>query len=100
MDVKLKIKKRLERYLELDSNGIRRYLMELLIQLKKFTVHTLYQVISQRFKVSYSTVAAMVGYIHSKLGLLHAHKDSYKTPTIYSLKDEYVDIIKTTLKTT
>ena len=39
----------------------------------------------------------MVGYIHSKLGILHAHKQSYKTPIVYTLRDEYVDLVKSVL---
>lgn len=35
----------------------------------------------------------MVGYIHSKLGILRAHKESYKTPMIYLLREEYIDLL-------
>jgi hypothetical protein len=38
-----------------------------------------------------------LGYIHSKLGILHAYKESYKTPIVYSLKEEYIDLIKNAL---
>ncbi len=43
-------------------------------------------------------VASMIGYIHSKLGILKAHKESYKTTIVYSLKDDYIDMVKTSLK--
>lgn len=39
----------------------------------------------------------MVGYIHSKLGILSAHKESYKTPIVYTLKEDYIDLITNVL---
>ena len=35
----------------------------------------------------------MIGYIHSKLGILRAHKESYKTPMVYFLREEYMDLL-------
>ncbi|MCE8423043.1 MAG: DUF2551 domain-containing protein [Candidatus Methanoperedens sp.] len=98
--LKLRIKRRIEIYIELDIDGIRKFIMNLLLELKIVTVDMLYIEINKRFKVSYSAVASTLGYIHSKLGILHANKESYKTPTLYSLKEEYVDIIKSTLDKT
>lgn len=92
-----RIKKRLERYIELDVNGIRSCVLKILLKLKRFTVDKLHKTLSKRFKVSYSAVASMVGYIHSKLGILRAHRDSYKTRMVYSLKEEYVDLIQSVL---
>ncbi len=45
------------------------------------------------YNVTRNTVASMVGYIHSKLGILRAHKESYKTPMVYFLREEYVDLL-------
>ncbi len=95
--LRLRIKRRLEVYLELDIDGIRKFILGILLKLKKVTVDLLYREINKKFKVSYSAVASTLGYIHSKLGILHALKESYKKPTVYSLKEEYVDIIKTAL---
>ncbi len=95
--LRLRIKRRLEVYLELDIDGIRKFVINILLELKKVTVDMLYREINKKFKVSYSAVASTLGYIHSKLGILHAFKESYKTPTVYSLKEEYVDIIKSAL---
>ncbi len=39
----------------------------------------------------------MIGYIHSKLGILRAHKESYKTPIEYSLNENYLDLVKSAL---
>lgn len=95
--LKLRIKRRIEMYLELDIDGIRKSIIDILLRLKKVTVDLLYNELSRRFMISYSAVASTLGYIHSKLGILHAYKESYKTPIVYSLKEEYIDIIKNAL---
>ncbi len=98
--LKFRIKRRLELYLELDIDGIRTSIIDTLLRLKKVTVDLLYNELRRKFKVSYSAVASTLGYIHSKLGILHAYKESYKTPIVYSLKEEYIDIIKNALSKT
>ncbi|MFZ2411891.1 MAG: DUF2551 domain-containing protein, partial [Candidatus Methanoperedens sp.] len=98
--LKFRIKRRLELYLELDIDGIRKSIIDTLLRLKKVTVDILYTELKRKFKISYSAVASTLGYIHSKLGILHAYKESYKTPIVYSLKEEYVDLIKSALSKT
>ncbi len=93
-----RIKKRLERYIELDVNGIRSCVLKILLNVKKFTVDKLHRTLSTKFKLSRTAVASMVGYIHSKLGILRAHKDSYKAPIVYFLKEDYADLIRGALK--
>ncbi len=93
----MRIKRRLEVYLELDIDGLRKFVINILLKLKKVTVDMLHQELNKRFKISYSAVASTLGYIHSKLGILHAVKESYKTPIVYSLKEEYVELIKSAL---
>ncbi len=95
--LKIRIKRRLELYLELDIDGIRKLVLNLLLKLKNVTVDLLYKELNKKFRVSYSAVASTLGYIHSKLGILHVFKESYKTPTVYSLKEEYVDVINSAL---
>jgi len=94
---KLKIKRRLETYLELDIDGIRKFIMKILLELKKVTVDLMHHELNTKFKISNSAVASTLGYIHSKLGILHAYKESYKTPIVYSLKEEYIELLKTIL---
>jgi len=95
--IRSKIKRRLEKFIELDANGVRSYILSVFLKVKKTTVDTLYETIAKKHEVSRSAVASMVGYIHSKLGILRAHKESYKTPIVYSLKEDYVDMIKAVL---
>ncbi|MBE0523464.1 MAG: DUF2551 domain-containing protein [Methanosarcinales archaeon] len=89
-----KIAKRLEKYLELDTNGIRNHILKIFLDIKNATVEVVYIIISKKYDVSHNVVASMVGYIHSKLGILRAHKESYKTPILYSLKEEYIELVR------
>ncbi len=95
--LKLRIMRRLEVYLELDIDGLRTFIINILLKVKKVTVDLLYQELNKKFKISYRAVASTLGYIYSKLGILHAVKESYKTPIVYSLKEEYADMINSTL---
>jgi uncharacterized protein YlxP (DUF503 family) len=95
--LKVRIKRRLEMYLELDIDGLRTFIIDILLRLKRLTVDQLHKEINKKFNVSFSAVGSSLGYIHSKLGILHAYKESYKTPIVYSLKEEYLDIIKSAL---
>ncbi len=96
--LKEKIKKRLEKYIELDTNGIRNFILNIFLNVKEATVDLVHKILSKKYDVSHNMVASMIGYIHSKLGILKAHKESYKTTIVYSLKYDYIDMVKTTLK--
>lgn len=91
------IKERLEKYLELDTEGIRNYLLNIFLEIKEATVDTIHKILSKKYDVSHNMVASMVGYVHSKLGILRAHKESYKTPTVYTLREDYVELVKSVL---
>lgn len=95
--IRSKIKRRLEKFIELDANGIRSHILSVFLTVKEVTVDKLHEVISKKHDISRSAVASMVGYIHSKLGILRAHKESYKTLIVYSLKEDYIDMIKAAL---
>ena len=95
--IRSKIKQRLEKFIELDANGVRSQILSVFLKVKEATVDTIYKSLAKKRDVSRSAVASMIGYIHSKLGILRAHKESYKTPIVYSLKEEYIDMIKTAL---
>jgi hypothetical protein len=95
--LKLRIIRRLEVYLELDIDRLRKFIIDILLRVKKVTVDMLYQELNKKFKVSFRAVSSTLGYIHSKLGILHAVKESYKTHIVYSLKEEYVEIVNSVL---
>lgn len=91
--IRSKIKSRVEKFLELDSTGYRRAILCIFIKVKKATIDELHEILEKKYNVSRNTVASMVGYIHSKLGILRSHKESYKTPIVYTLREEYLDLL-------
>jgi len=97
LSLKKRIKERLEKYLELDTEGIRNYLLNIFLEIKEATVDTIHKILSKKYDVSHNMVASMIGYVHSKLGILRAHKESYKTPIVYTLKEDYVELVKSAL---
>ncbi|SFM29866.1 DUF2551 domain-containing protein [Methanolobus profundi] len=96
--IRAKIKRRLQKFIELDCNGLRSHILSLFLKVKETTVDELHENITQKYDISRSAVASMVGYIYSKLGVLRSHKESYKTPIVYSLKEEYEDMIRSALE--
>jgi hypothetical protein len=42
----------------------------------------------------------MIGYICSRMGILHSSKTSYRSPIRYTLKDEYIEVAKSALART
>lgn len=93
VSIRAKIKSRLEKFLEVDSNGYRRAILCIFLKVKKATIDELHEMLVSKYNVTRNTVASMVGYIHSKLGILRAHKESYKTPMVYLLREEYIDLL-------
>ncbi|SDG06275.1 Protein of unknown function [Methanolobus vulcani] len=96
--IRAKIKRRLQKFIELDVNGLRSHILSIFLKVKETTVDELHANITEKYDISRSAVASMVGYIYSKLGVLRSHKESYKTPIVYSLKEEYEDMIKSALE--
>ncbi len=94
---KRRIKERLEKYLELDTAGIRNTLLNIFLEIKEATVDAIHKILSKKYDVSQNMVASMIGYVHSKLGILRAHKESYKTPIVYTLKEDYIELVKSAL---
>ncbi len=96
--IKSKIKRRLQTFIELDVDGLRSHILSVFLQVQKTTIDELHQKITSKFEISRSAVASMVGYIYSTLGILRSYKESYKTPIVYSLKEEYADLLRTELE--
>jgi hypothetical protein len=90
---------RMVRFLNLDTDGLRRVVLESMVEAGEFTVASLHERVSKRFNVSQKVVASMIGYICSRLGILHVNKKSYRAPKAYVLRDEYADIARAVLAT-
>ncbi len=88
---------RMVRFLNLDSDGLRRAVLESMLEAREFTVASLHEIVSKRLEVSKKAIASMIGYICSRLGILHINKRSYRLPTSYVLRDEYADMARTVL---
>lgn len=88
---------RMVRFLNLDTDGLRRSVLESMVEAREFTVASLHESVKGRFNVSRRVVASMIGYICSRLGILHVNKRSYRAPTTYVLRDEYADIARAVL---
>lgn len=96
--IRAKIKKRLKKYLKNDKDGKRSFVLHLILEMREVTVQSLHEKLKEKFNVSYNSVASMLGLIHAKLGILRARKESYNTPSVYQVKDQYVGLVKSILK--
>jgi hypothetical protein len=85
---------RLVKFLDLDADGLRRFVLQSIVETREFTVASLHEIVSLRFCVSRKVVASMIGYICSRLGILHVIKRSYRSPKTYVLRDEYADLAR------
>ncbi len=94
MDERVKI--RLIKFLLKDKLGIRKYLLKLFLQAKSCTTGEAYDyLLKQGFNVNYRGVSAMVGQMHSRLGILRVYSANKRN--VYTLKENYLDIVKMVL---
>ena len=91
---------RLARFVDMDNHGLRKCILLTIVETRQFTVNSLHETVSLKFKVSRKVVASMIGYICSSLGILHVNKASYRSPKSYVLRDEYADIARSVLSET
>ncbi len=90
------IEARLRKYLERDRRGVRRELLRLLLEGKKFTTAELYEKLRERgFDLNVRGVSAMVGLMSARLGIL---KTELGDKNRYFLKPEYVELVKSILR--
>jgi len=90
------IKNRLIKFLLKDKIGIRKSLLCLFSEAKSCTTVEIYDfLIKQGFNVNYRAVSSMVGQMHSRLGILRFCWA--KEHNVYSLKEDYLDIVKMVL---
>ncbi len=87
------IEVRLKNYVSRDTTGVRRALLQIFLRLKCLTVAEIFAIIARRFSISYHSVAAMVGLIASKIGILHVTKNREGCCSVYSLKEQYAGMV-------
>lgn len=84
---------RLSKFLVKDKIGIRKCLLNLFLQTKNYTTCEIYDHLKkQGFKVNYRAVSAMVGQMHTRLGILRIYLK--RDHRCYSLKEDQRDIVK------
>ncbi len=98
--IQSEITNRLVQFLDLDKDGKRRFVLEVILEAGEITVSSLYKAVKERYETSRKVVASLLGYMCSKLGILRACKKSYRFPTVYVLRDNYVDLVKSALRAT
>jgi hypothetical protein len=76
----------------MDTDGLRRFILQSIVEAHEVTVISLYEIVNSKFEVSQKVVASMIGYICSRLGILRVTRESYRSPKTYSLREEYADI--------
>ncbi len=90
------IKTRLRKYLERDKKGVRRELLRLLLDGRKYTTTEIYEKLREKgFDLNARGVSAMVGLMSARLGIL---KMELGEKNRYFLKPEYIDLVKSILE--
>ena len=90
------IRRRLIRYLERDRKGIRREVLGILVDGKKYTTTEIYEKLKQKgYDINLRGVSAMIGLMNTKLGIV---KMEIGERNKYYIKPEYIDLVKSVLK--
>jgi hypothetical protein len=98
-EIKSLIEARLKTYLSRDTTGIRREMLKLFLKINSLTIAEIFSILNKHFTISYHSVAAMVGIIASRIGILHVNRSKDSTCTVYELKEQYVDIVRRIVRT-
>ena len=89
-------KNRLSKFLMRDKKGIRKSLLHLFLQAKSCNTVEIYDfLVKQGFNVNYRAVSSTVGQMHSRLGILRFYLTNEHN--IYSLKEDYLEVVKMVL---
>ncbi|OGH05791.1 MAG: hypothetical protein A2W22_01735 [Candidatus Levybacteria bacterium RBG_16_35_11] len=90
------VKNRLIKFLLKDKVGIRKTLLRLFSEVKSCNTVEIYDyLLKQGFDVNYRAVSAMVGQMHSRLGILRFYL-TYEH-NVYTIKEDYLNIVEMVL---
>lgn len=90
------VKERLVKFLVKDKIGIRKSLLKLFLKTKGITTSEVYNCLKkQGFNVNYRGTSALVGQMHSRLGILRIFLTGEHN--VYSLKENHYDNVKVVL---
>lgn len=89
-------KERLIKYLRRDETNIRKTVLRGFLLGKTYTTNDIYKnLVEEGFDVNYRGVSAMVGLMNTRLGILRI--DVTREHNLYSLKEDFFDIVRTVL---
>lgn len=86
---------RLRRYLERDKEGIRKKLLRVFLDGRKYTTKQIHGILSEDVEINIRGISAMVGLMSSRLGIL---KTELGEKNKYFLKPEYSELLRSTLE--
>jgi hypothetical protein len=90
------VKERLIKFLVKDKIGIRKSLLKIFLKTKGYTTSEVYNCLKkQGFNVNYRGISALVGQMHSRLGILRIFLTGEHN--VYSLKENHYDNVKVVL---
>ncbi len=90
------VERRIKRYLERDKTGIRRELLRILLDGRKYTTEDIHRILAERgFSINRRGVSAMVGLISARFGIL---KTELGEKNRYYLKTEYAELLRRILE--
>jgi len=86
------IEGRLKSYLSRDKTGIRREVLRILLKIRQTTIADILAGLREQFKVSFHTIASMVGIISSRIGILKVSRNPGGVTT-YELREKYACMV-------
>ncbi|MGP8330173.1 MAG: DUF2551 domain-containing protein [Methanosarcinaceae archaeon] len=91
-----RVRVRLIKYLGRDDTGIRKVVLNMFLGGNTFTTEDVFEYLKiTDFDVSYRGVSAMVGLMNTRLGILSINVTG--DHNIYSLKEDYKDVVRSVL---
>ncbi|MDO9516859.1 MAG: DUF2551 domain-containing protein [Methanosarcinaceae archaeon] len=91
-----RVRARLIKYLGRDDTGIRKVVLNMFLDGGTFTTGDVFEYLEKTdFEVSYRGVSAMVGLMNTRLGILSINVTG--DHNIYSLKEDYKDVVRSVL---
>ncbi|MFA6226413.1 MAG: DUF2551 domain-containing protein [Methanoregula sp.] len=92
LNIRRVIEGRLQSYLSRDRTGIRCEVLRLFVKIKSITIAEIVAELQKQFVVTFHAIASMVSTIASRIGILHATRNSGGVNN-YELKEKYFDVV-------
>ena len=91
--IRQKVQERLTSYLKKDAHGLRHAIIRVFLSGKKLSIQHIYEVLKERFSVTYHMMAGMIGIISSRIGILHVWRDIEAGCCFYQIKEWYIPLV-------